>query len=249
MAHRVYISPSVQDKNIGYGNYGTEEKRMQRIGDEAVNLLNKHGNFVVFRNKPEWTLAEVVKDSNSLAVELHVALHSDAGAPSAEGTSVFYCEGSANGEMFAKMLYAEIAPMSVGKDRGVKADSTLYANGLYETRKTIAPAVLIEVGFHTNPRESEWIINETEAIGYGVYKAICKYFGENPKVYAKDSSDMEKRIEVIEKELAEIKKMLKPKAGGSVVEYRKEGITHVLEVNPLDLYAEIVRKNWKIYKW
>ena len=29
----VFLSPSTQEFNVGYGNFGTEEYRMNRIGD------------------------------------------------------------------------------------------------------------------------------------------------------------------------------------------------------------------------
>ena len=35
----VYLSPSVQENNIGIGNYGTEEKRMNEIADIVEDKL------------------------------------------------------------------------------------------------------------------------------------------------------------------------------------------------------------------
>jgi len=168
MAYRVYISPSVQDWNVGVGNYGTEEQRMQAIGERVETLL-KNSGFTVFRNKPEMSLQEIAKESNNLAVDIHVAIHSNAGG--GQGTEVWYYEGSVKGKKLAQVLYNEVAPLSPSPDRGIKTSTKLY-----ELRKTKAPAVIIEVAFHDNVQDAVWIINHTNEIAAAIARAICKYF-------------------------------------------------------------------------
>ena len=69
----VYLSPSLQEWNLGYGNYGTEEERMNQIADIVAYELQRHG-LSVARNRPEMSLAEVVAESNSLNPRVHVAV-------------------------------------------------------------------------------------------------------------------------------------------------------------------------------
>lgn len=179
MKHKVYVSPSVQENNVGVAGFETEEQRMQAIGARVKYYLEAQaGKFDIRCNKPEMTLGQIANDSDSFGAELHVAIHSNAGAASAVGTEVYYHGPTkANGYKIAQLMFDEIAPMSPGADRGVKDDHVLYDNGLYELRETSAPAALIEVGFHTNVAEATWIINETEKIALGIARAICKYFG------------------------------------------------------------------------
>ena len=63
MIKSVYLSPSTQENNIGYGDYGTEEERMQQVCDVVQEELLRHG-ITVFRNTPDMTLNQVVADSN-----------------------------------------------------------------------------------------------------------------------------------------------------------------------------------------
>ena len=84
----VYISPSVQEWNVGYGNYGTEEQRMNLIADVVDYELKRHG-LSTDRNSRDMTLAEVVRDSNSVNPKVHVAIHSNASNGQARGAEVY----------------------------------------------------------------------------------------------------------------------------------------------------------------
>lgn len=168
MNKSVYLSPSTQEKNIGYGTYGTEERRMNEVADVAEIVLKQHG-VIVYRNEPECTLQQVVADSNSKKPDLHFAIHSNAGG--SRGCEVFAYAPGGEGEKAARAVYSELAPLTPTSDRGVK-----FNPGLYELRKTTAPAVLVEVAFHDNPEDAGWIISHIEAIGTALAKGILKYF-------------------------------------------------------------------------
>ena len=64
MSKSVYLSPSIQEGNIGYGDYGTEEKRMNEVCDVTQKHLFRHG-LTVFRNRPDMTLKHVETDSKA----------------------------------------------------------------------------------------------------------------------------------------------------------------------------------------
>lgn len=176
----VYISPSTQENNIGVGIYGSEERRMNQIADIVVPLL-KYNNFTVYRNKPEMTLRQVVKDSNSKNVDAHVAIHSNAGG--GRGGEVFYT--SSSGRILAADIYKYIVPLTPTSDRGIK-----HTDRLYEVTRTRAVAALIEIAFHDNREDARFIINNMDAIAEAIVKGICDYFnvpfrkpqGEKPPV-------------------------------------------------------------------
>jgi len=173
---KIYISGPVQDKNLGLGNYGSEEFRMQIIAKELARLLTESGLVKAYTNKSEMDLWKIVRDSNSKNVDFHLAIHSDAGPITAEGTTSIYHKGSNLGKKYAQIIYDYIAPKSAGKDRGVVPDTNYTNTGFYELKKTQAPAVLVELGFHTNPVESQWIIDEPEEIAKGLFNAVMKIF-------------------------------------------------------------------------
>lgn len=47
---------------------------------------------------------------------------------------------------------------------------------LYELRVPTMPAVLPEFGFHDNPEEAQWLIDNMEAIAEETCKAVCAFF-------------------------------------------------------------------------
>lgn len=168
----VYLSPSTQQGNLGVGDYGSEERRMNIIADFIVPRLQAHG-LTVFRNQPSMTLAQVIADSNRKRADIHVAVHSNAASsPRAEGTEVWYFPGSVRGKKLADAMYRRVAPLSPGRDRGIKGSSSLA-----ELQKTRAPAVIVELGFHTNPQEAKWIMEEPKTIAEALVRGVIDYFG------------------------------------------------------------------------
>lgn len=187
MAHRVYINASTQDKNVGVGIYGTEQDRMQFLADRIKYWLDtQKGQFNVLRNEPGWSLAQIVSHCNHMACELFIDNHSNAGTPEhtagdggAEGTEVYYYgQGgtTSNSYKFANILYKHIAPLSLGKDKGVLPDTNLYESGLYVIQYTDPPAVLIEHIFHTNYAEVDDFLKHVDDFAKGEAIAVCEFF-------------------------------------------------------------------------
>lgn len=169
MAKLVYLSPSMQENNIGAGNYGTEEKRMNQVADVVEKVLIDYG-VKVYRNKPEWTLQQAVKDSNSKKPDLHFAIHSNAGG--GRGGEVFAYSPGGEGEKAARAIYSELEPLTPTSDRGVKFNPKLY-----ELNSTNVPAALVEIAFHDNADDAKWIIDNIEGIGIALAKGVLRYFG------------------------------------------------------------------------
>ncbi|MBQ1507081.1 MAG: N-acetylmuramoyl-L-alanine amidase, partial [Ruminococcus sp.] len=48
---------------------------------------------------------------------------------------------------------------------------------LAEIRRTKAPAVLIEVAYHDNPVEAQWIRDNIDVIGKNLAKSVAEYLG------------------------------------------------------------------------
>ncbi len=187
MATDVYLSPSVQDWNVGYGNYGTEEQRMNQIADIVAYELDRNGLTLV-RNEPSQTLQEIVAQSNSIAPKIHVAIHSNASASGkARGPEVYVHKFGSDSERLANDIYDQLQAISPAQGLGVKEGYTAFnGKGYYELRRTKAPAVLVEVAFHDNPEDSQFIINNIYQIGVAIAKGILEYFGRS---YRPDSEE------------------------------------------------------------
>lgn len=168
MTKSIYLSPSTQERNIGVGNYGTEEKRMNEVVDVVEKVLINHG-IKVYRNRRDWDLKEVIKDSNLRKPGLHFSIHSNAGG--GRGAEIFAHSPGGEGEKAAKIIYNEFETIANIKGRGIKFNSKFY-----ELNSTNAPAVLIEVAFHDNLEDANWIVNNIENIGTSLAKGVLKYF-------------------------------------------------------------------------
>lgn len=178
MGNIVYLSPSTQESNMGVGNYGSEEKRMNEITNITEKILKEHG-LTVYRNNPSMTITQVVQDSNSKKPDVHVAIHSNAANGKARGCVAFCYKYGGNGEKLSKAIYNEMEPLTPTSDRGVLESNNFYGIGkpLYEPAYTSAPCCLLEVAFHDNIDDAQWIISNIENIGTAIAKGILKYFG------------------------------------------------------------------------
>jgi N-acetylmuramoyl-L-alanine amidase len=216
MAKTVYLSPSTQDDNIGKGNYGTEEIRMNQITNVIAYHLNRHG-VVVYRNNPSMSLRQVVEDSNNKNPDFHFAIHSNAGG--GRGCEVFCYKAGEDGEAQAWGIYNELSLITPTGDRGVKQGFNFYGNGvhMYEVAYTNAIAALVEIAFHDNLDDANWIISNIEPIGIALAKGVLKALGisyVNPNPTPPTSKKLYRVMcgsygikENAEKRVAELKKL------------------------------------------
>ena len=172
---KVYLSPSLQEYNP-YVDGGNEEYYMNLVADAIEPYLLASG-IEFDRNSPEMTLSQAIKDSNNSANDLHLAVHSNA-APEGSagrytGADIYYYPSSLNGKRFAEILqrnYENIYPYPDDVD-------IVPTTSLAEVRRTKAPSALIEVAYHDNPEEAQWIRENINAIGRNLAQSIAQYFG------------------------------------------------------------------------
>ena len=197
MSKSVYLSPSIQEDNIGYGNYGTEEKRMNEICDVTQKHLLRHG-LTVFRNKPDMTLKQVVADSNAKNPTIHFAIHSNAFDGNVRGSEIYCHRFGGEGERLARLVYEELESITPTKGRGVKEGKDHFGPGkpLYELSETVAPAALVEIAFHDQPDDAKWILENIEKIGVVLAKGILKYFNIN---WVDEKSELEEAVDILAK--------------------------------------------------
>lgn len=171
----IYLSPSAQEGNY-YVTGPSEEAVMNRLADAMEPYLAASG-FTVRRNRPDMTVNEIIRDSNRGAVDLHVALHSNAAPEGKYGTQrgivAYYYPGSAKGKRAAEILARSLAEVYPSPAL-VRADS--YTR-LGELRYTKAPSVFLEIGYHDNEQDAAWIERNLDAIARAVVRGLTEYFG------------------------------------------------------------------------
>lgn len=171
----LFLSPSTQDQNP-YVIGGSEEYYMNLVADAMEPYLRANG-IAFTRNNPKGTVTDSINQSNSGTYDLHLALHSNAaGAANAgrvRGTDVYYAEGSNNGQRAAYIIadnFKDIYPLP---DR-VRA---LATTRLAEVTRTRAPAVLVEIAYHDNADDANWIAGNIPAIARNLSQSVNDYFG------------------------------------------------------------------------
>lgn len=169
--NRIYVSPSSQERNRGIAPFTIEETEMNQIADILIPLLDKDGRFVTKRNTPNMDVGQMATDSNNFKADLHIPIHSNAGG--GVGTEVYAYGPGTNSERLAKALYGQVAPLSPGNDRGVKFNKNLYEVG----DKVNATAALIELAFHDNACDAQWIATNHRQIAEALYKGVCDFYG------------------------------------------------------------------------
>ena len=171
----IYLSPSTQENNL-YVTCGSEEEWMNRLADAMVPYLDASGIQYV-RNTPDMTAASSIRASNAGNYDLHLALHSNASAPSnygeTRGIIVFYYPGSTNGRRAAQ-IFAENLKAIYPLPNQVRTEAT---TSIGEVRQPRAPSVFLELGYHDNVDDATWVTNNLDEIARNLVLSLTEYFG------------------------------------------------------------------------
>lgn len=171
----IYLSPSTQEANL-YVTGGSEEYWMNLLADELEPWLISSG-IRFTRNTPQMTAGSSIRASNAGNYDFHLALHSNA-APEGrygefQGIIAFYAPNSVNGKR-AAVLIAENLDTIYPYPAGARAQPT---TSLGEVTRTRAPAVLVEIAYHDNETDANWITSNLEQIAEKLALSMTEYFG------------------------------------------------------------------------
>ena len=171
----IFLSPSTQEFNP-YVTTGNEEYWMNQIADRMEPYLLASGIGFV-RNYPNLPAAAAIRQSNNGNFDFHLALHSNASAPGREGSTrgidIYYYPGSADSLRMAEILVDNLKPVYPLPEL-VRALPTM---AIGEVRRTRAPAVLAELGYHDNRDDALWIENNLDSIARALALGVTEYFG------------------------------------------------------------------------
>ena len=166
--YKIYVNPSVQYANSYVDNLGNEGQHMNSISKLLVGMLNEYTNLIVYSNNsyPGKSLSESVKESNSLNVDYHLSLHSNAGG--GKGSEGFYTKTSYG---FTKSILDSLQDILPYPTRGPKYGQ----DSLYELKRTTASSSLIEILFHDDKAQALFIINNQKEIAEAIFNGIVSY--------------------------------------------------------------------------
>ncbi len=93
--------------------------------------------------------------ANELGADVFVSLHANSGVPSSRGPWTLHARGSARGRALAQAIQREIAAVAGGSVNAFFPDESPQVDNrrLGVLRGTHMPAVIVELGFMTNPTD------------------------------------------------------------------------------------------------
>lgn len=183
----IYLSPSTQEWNAYVTGSGSEEYNMNLLADALVPYLLSNG-IQYQRNRPEMTAASSIREANSGYYDLYLALHSNA-APEGQygeerGIIAFYYPGSQSGQRAAELIAEELRKIYPLPN----LVTTRATTSLGEVRRSRAPAVLAEIGYHDNYEDATWVEGHMDAIAQQLARALTRFFGL-PFIYPMDPEE------------------------------------------------------------
>lgn len=172
----IYLSPSTQEWNQYVTGSGSEEYNMNLLADALEPYLLSNG-IRYRRNRPEMTAASSIREANAGEYDFYLALHSNA-APEGRygeerGIIAFYYPGSSEGQRGAELIAQELRQI-YPLPRKVTTRAT---TSLGEVSQPRFPAVLVEIGYHDNYADAQWVEGHRDAIAQQLARALTEFFG------------------------------------------------------------------------
>ncbi len=185
MAIKIYIDQGHNPEAPNGGAVGNglrEQDITYRVGSALADLLRADGDYEVRLSRPTSTtslgtsnttsLRARVDDANAWGADYFISIHTNAASdPAASGTEAFsYAVGTSAFEL-GEDIVEGIVEITGLPDRGMKVRP-----GLYVLRKTNMPAVLVELGFITNPGDAALMNENPGLFARGIYNGIEEFF-------------------------------------------------------------------------
>ena len=186
MAIKIYIDQGHNPVNPNAGAEGNglrEQDIVYTIGQLLADRLRRSGNYEVKLSRPtpssqlgnsnSTSLRYRVDDANSWGADYFISLHNNASDnPGANGVEAYAYAQNTPAFFLGEDIVEGIVDAVGVKNRGMKVRP-----GLYGLKKTAMPAVLVELGFITNPREAALMSNSPNLYADGIYNGIVEFTG------------------------------------------------------------------------
>jgi N-acetylmuramoyl-L-alanine amidase len=187
MPVKIYIDQGHNPSGFNTGAEGNgyyEQDLTYEIGRRLYNLLLTNPEFTprLSRPTPETilgtnnssSLTARVNEANSWPADIFISLHNNAAEnPSATGNEVLvYGPGAVVANDLGKNILEQLSLTTGLKNRGI-----INRPGLYVLKETKMPALLVEMGFISNPYDADLLANSPYLFATGIYRGILDYYG------------------------------------------------------------------------
>jgi len=184
--YRIFIDQGHNPTNPNAGAEGNgfrEQDLVYRIGVLTAELLNADPNFEaeLSRDTPEQILGNSnatslrarVDEANAFGADFFISLHANAsGLPEASGSEGYAYSRTSRGYPMGESILVGLNETTGLENRGMFVRPSLYV-----LRKTVMPAVLMELGFITNAYDAELMAYSPQLFARGIYNGIRRYYG------------------------------------------------------------------------
>ena len=170
MAKRIYISPSSQPDNLYAVGSTNEQAECRKIAAALKEELERCG-FWSYAGMTG-TMYTRAAESDKFGVDLHLPIHTNAFDGKVAGLRIMVHQMGGEAEAIARAIDKYLAPVTPGESDGISAMPSLY-----EIKATDAICVYLEIGFHDNPGEAQWIIDNTGKISEMIARGLCEHYG------------------------------------------------------------------------
>lgn len=185
MAIKIYIDQghNPSSPNTGAeGNGYTEQDITYAVGQSLATLLENNPNFEVRLSRPTpqtqlgtsnaSSLRARVDDANSWGADYFISIHTNASlSSSASGTEVLVYRTPSVAQELGEEILEGLNEATGLRNRGIKVRP-----GLYVLRRTNMPAVLVELGFISNPYDANLMANNPQLFATGIYNGLLDFF-------------------------------------------------------------------------
>ena len=186
MPIKFYIDQGHNPRNPNAGAEGNglrEQDLVYPIGIELAALLNANPNFEARLSRPTPTtqigtsnsesLRLRVADANAWGADYFISLHTNASESSqANGIEGFAFSRPSDAFELGRDILDSLSNATGLRNRGMQVRTNLYV-----LRKTAMPAVLLELGFITNPSDARLMRDSPALFARGIYNGILQYTG------------------------------------------------------------------------
>ena len=163
------------------GNGLREQDITYKVGILLAELLRADGRFEVCLSRPTAetmlgttqteSLAARANGANEWGADYFISIHANAHTTStAHGIEAFSYSKESGAYLLGEKIVDALVHETGLENRGMKTRTDLYV-----LRNTVMPAVLVELGFITNPTEAAMMNDRPELFAKGIYDGIVAH--------------------------------------------------------------------------
>lgn len=187
MSIKIYIDQGHNPYGFNTGAEGNgffEQDITYRIGILLYELFSANPEFEVRLSRPtestvlgfnnSSSLTERVREANTWGADVFLSIHTNAAAnENASGSeALVYSLSSRVAVGLSENILRELNLITGLRNRGI-----VERPGLYVLKRTNMPALLVEMGFISNPYDAELMAYSPNLFAEGIYRGVLDYYG------------------------------------------------------------------------